>query len=318
MEALPESKHFHLEPLTDGVYAALAKTGGGAVANAGIVDLGDRALIFDTFVTPQAARDLVAAAQKITGHPLAYAVNSHWHSDHVIGNQAMPADTVIISTHLTRTLIAERIPKAIIDRQQDVPHQLSDLEARFQTKLDTQERQAVGGAIDFFRMVLEDLPTMEIRLPTLTFERKLSLHGPARQVELITFGGGHTVSDTILYLPDDQIAFVADLLFNEQHPWIGDGNPTEWLRILDEIDALDPEIDVVVPGHGAIATPAAFGLMRRYIPALRNLVAGVIVNGGTADDVLQQPIPAAFVGWGGADRFAGNIRFLYGQQQSAS
>ena len=38
---LPTSKHCRLEKLAEGVYAALAIDGGGAMCNAGIVDLGD-------------------------------------------------------------------------------------------------------------------------------------------------------------------------------------------------------------------------------------------------------------------------------------
>jgi cyclase len=44
---LPESKHFQIEPLADGVYAAIASKQGYAICNAGIVDIGDKIIIFD-------------------------------------------------------------------------------------------------------------------------------------------------------------------------------------------------------------------------------------------------------------------------------
>lgn len=65
--SLPGSEHFRLERLTDGVYVAIASDTGAATCNAGIVDLGDRTLIFDTFLTPRAAKDLRAAAAQLTG-----------------------------------------------------------------------------------------------------------------------------------------------------------------------------------------------------------------------------------------------------------
>ena len=52
---LPTSAHFELKQLAEGVYAAIAVAGGGARSNAGIIDLGDHTLIFDTFLTPTAA-----------------------------------------------------------------------------------------------------------------------------------------------------------------------------------------------------------------------------------------------------------------------
>ena len=64
---LSTSRHFRLEQLADGVYAAIHSEGGEAIGNAGIVDLGDRTLVYDTFFTPQAAADLRFAAE--TGIP---------------------------------------------------------------------------------------------------------------------------------------------------------------------------------------------------------------------------------------------------------
>ena len=66
---LEKPAHFRLEQIAEGVYAAIAREGGAAHSNAGIVDLGDRTLVFDTLGTPKAAEELRAAvlaeAQKI-------------------------------------------------------------------------------------------------------------------------------------------------------------------------------------------------------------------------------------------------------------
>ena len=66
---LPDSRHFRLEQLAEGVYAAIHIEGGGAIGNAGIVDLGDRTLVFDAFLAPQPAADLRTAAEALTGRP---------------------------------------------------------------------------------------------------------------------------------------------------------------------------------------------------------------------------------------------------------
>lgn len=64
-------RHFQLEQLAEGVYAAISINGTGSMSNAGIVDLGETTLIFDTFATPQAAQDLRKAAEELIGHPIA-------------------------------------------------------------------------------------------------------------------------------------------------------------------------------------------------------------------------------------------------------
>ncbi|MEJ2195139.1 MAG: MBL fold metallo-hydrolase [Ignavibacteriaceae bacterium] len=73
-----ESDHFRIKKLDEGIYAAISKTGGYAICNSGIVDLGDETLVFDTFISPIAARDLKQAAEVLTGNKVKYVINSHF------------------------------------------------------------------------------------------------------------------------------------------------------------------------------------------------------------------------------------------------
>jgi hypothetical protein len=70
--ALPASEYFQLEQVAQGVYAAIVPEGSAAQGNAGIVDLGNRTLVFDTFCILQAARELREAAEQLTGRPVDY------------------------------------------------------------------------------------------------------------------------------------------------------------------------------------------------------------------------------------------------------
>jgi glyoxylase-like metal-dependent hydrolase (beta-lactamase superfamily II) len=78
---IPRSSHFHLEQINEGIYAAIAIGGGGAFSNSGIVNLGERTIIFDTLETPIAAEDLRVANESLTGNPITWVINSHAHSD---------------------------------------------------------------------------------------------------------------------------------------------------------------------------------------------------------------------------------------------
>ena len=68
------SKHFTLEKVSRNVYVAVAKEGSGSVANAGIVDLGENVLVFDTFNTQQASEDLKYIAEKVTNQPVGWVL----------------------------------------------------------------------------------------------------------------------------------------------------------------------------------------------------------------------------------------------------
>ncbi len=308
---LPQSAYFRLEKLADGVYAAISLNAG-AASNAGIVDLGDGALVFDALNTPQAADDLIRAADALTGSPVRYVINSHWHGDHVEGNAALAeAGAIIISTARTRDILAEERPALIESFREQKPQfeaELKELQARLETENDEAERQRLQGELLTCRIFLEALPRVTLRLPDWTFERKLVVHGPSRAAEILTFGGGHTESDAILWLPDVGIAFIADLLFNNAHPWVGHGEPDEWLRILDDIDGLAPE--TVVPGHGPVGVPADLDKMRAYLPVVRGVVADLVAAEAADEAIASLAPPPQFSAWDGAHRFQNNVRAL--------
>lgn len=105
IETFKESKHFRLNYVAEGVFAAISVPGTGSVGNAAIIDLGDSTLVVDTFTTIQAAEDLQAAAIHLTGNPVSYVINTHWHSDHTSGNQVFTPKAQIISTSTTREIM---------------------------------------------------------------------------------------------------------------------------------------------------------------------------------------------------------------------
>lgn len=102
---LPETQHFDLEQVADGIFAAIVIPGNAAQGNAAIIDLGDSTLIFDTFLTAQAAEELQDSAELLTGRLATYVVNSHYHLDHVMGNQVFFPHATFIATSQTRTLM---------------------------------------------------------------------------------------------------------------------------------------------------------------------------------------------------------------------
>jgi hypothetical protein len=57
------SKNFSVQQLAPGVWAAIQNDNGGhAISNAGIIDLGNKTLVFDAFMNPDAAGELKQTA----------------------------------------------------------------------------------------------------------------------------------------------------------------------------------------------------------------------------------------------------------------
>jgi cyclase len=266
-----DSADFHLEQVAEGAWAAIAGSDRLAVGNAGIVDLGGETLVFDTFFTPTAARGLLDAASRLGLPPPSVVVNSHWHGDHVRGNQVFEGAT-IIATRATRELIAGRG---------------QDRLAGFQQELETS-----GDAPPELVLAVAEI---EQRLPDDLFDERRSFG----RAELSTYGGGHTQSDAFLNVPDAGVLFAADLVLVRSHAWMGDGDPDAWPAIVERIAELS--WDVLVPGHGPVGGRADLEIFRAY---LDDAVTAARDHGPNA------PVPDPYRDWDFADGWSRNLAFL--------
>lgn len=305
--SLPTSPYFHLERLAEGVWAAIVERGTGAWGNAGIVALGARTLVFDTFLTPAAARDLRAAAEVLTGQSVAYVINSHYHMDHIHGN-AVFDDATIITTGKTRERIANRGAE-ILARMREHPDDLASLDAEIASAVTPELADDLRVQQGDYRALYAALHELALRLPDITFEQRLTLHGSQRTVEALSYGGGHTSSDAFLYLPAERIAFLGDLLGVRMHPSFGQADLEQWDEILERIEALD--IQTVVPGHGPVGTLADVAALREYLGDMEMLVDEAIVRGETAEQIVALPPPGAYAAWGARTIYTDNLRHLY-------
>jgi glyoxylase-like metal-dependent hydrolase (beta-lactamase superfamily II) len=296
--------------LADGAYAAIHVEGGAAIGNAGIVDLGDRTLVYDAFMSPQAAVDLRAAAENLFGRPISTVVDSHWHNDHIWGNQAFSPDTEIVSTEETRRmLIATRGHGAYEEFMAEAEANLEATRASLHATEDEGERRQIAMWVDYHQSVVDLKPVLEIRAPTLTFTRRLVFHGTERSAELIAFSGGHTESDVVLFLPQERIAFMSDLLFIGHHPYLGGGDPDSFRQILDDVYSLAPEL--VVPGHGPVGSVEDVKAMSRYVSLLDELARKMVEAGEAEETIDAMPIPHPYEDWLLASFFPVNLHYYY-------
>jgi len=196
-----ETNYFTLHHLCDGVYAAVAKPGQGAWSNAGIIDLGDNLLVFDSLSTPSAGEELRRQAESLTGKKVKYLINSHYHGDHVFGNQVF-SDATIISTYVTEKLCKEKNKIEGYEKEkQDMNQYLLQLKSKIDSTEDIIIKTSLINQYQEMSKVLDDLSQLQIVLPSMLFEEKLTITGSDKTVELYCLGGGHSPSDTFMYLP---------------------------------------------------------------------------------------------------------------------
>jgi cyclase len=297
------SKHFEPIELQPGIFAIYATQTGAAFGNAAVIDLGEQTLVFDTFLTPQAGRDLRRFAQEVTGRVPELVVNSHYHNDHTWGNQAFP-EAQLVSSTITRQQLEMRGAEGIKLFQAGASDRLAKYEGLLASETDPQKRSEFEIWTGFYGGVVEALPELRLVLPSITFEQRLTLYGERGRAELLAYEGGHTASDTVLYLPEAGIVFMSDLLFIGCHPLMLDGNPERLKAVLNELKGLDAE--VFVPGHGPAGTRADIQRLIDYVDGCCTLAQGC----GSEEEIPLLVPPPECGDWKYQPFFQANMRFL--------
>jgi len=309
-----ESRHFVVERLDDGIFAVIHREKGWAIANSGIIDLGEQSLVFDTFLTVQAATDLRIVAEQLTGNPVRVVINSHYHNDHIWGNQVFDSRTHIISSAETRHLITTKGKVEYDWYKENSATRLKELQSEFANEEDEDRRTDISLWISYYQGLVETFPKLSVRLPNVTFSDRMNIHGADKEIELISFKGGHTGSDTILHVPSKRILFTSDLLFVGCHPYLADGDPSNLISTLDEINKLEPKI--LVPGHGPVGTKEDLNLMMEYILHCDQTTKNIIEEGKKEKDISNYPIPEKFSSWNHSNFYTANLSYFYEQYRS--
>ena len=287
---------FDIKPVADGVYAAIAKPAYKVNCNAAVILLDDGVLVVDTHSKPSAARGLIEQIKKLTDKPVKYVVNTHFHWDHYQGNQAYPsswpAGVEIISSEATRASIEQRgIPRIrhqIVVLPQEITQLRSDLEKATDPKQKEELRSNLAQAEDY----LAELKSMQVVLPSLTFDHSLVLHRKSRTVDILWLGKAHTDGDVFVFLPKEKVLVTGDALHGWT-PFMADSYPYEWIQTLDAAEKLD--FDQVIGGHGDVMQGRQkFELWKGYFGDLLSQVAEAYAQGATEEEA-QKRVSASLV-----------------------
>jgi cyclase len=297
------SKFFKPEQIANRVWAVISSDPTWMMSNAGIIDLGGQTLLWDTGTSPRAAIELKRVAEELTGRNVGIVINSHHHLDHSLGNQVF-AGSSIVSTRITRDLMRARFEQ-LIEEAKNFPEWIANTKSQLETVTDGFERRALEFDLAEMLMLQEFMPNFKPTLPTMAFETSLEFHGSTRLARALSFGAGHTGSDTVLHLPEDGILFAGDLVLVDHIPWVGHGDPEAWQARITDLERLE-SVTQIVPGHGPVATQDSLSKMRR---TLLEMIALADVSDAQALERVQ--VPEAWREWGLPSGFRGNLQFLF-------
>ena len=263
-------------------------------ANCTWVIFKDYVLVIDANF-PWGAREILPEIKKTTAKPIRFLFNSHYHSDHSFGNGVFMAEgaTIVASRE---TGLESR------DKLGDVASGILSRGARPDATVYDKEAAAETRANGY-----------KVEHPTLLFEGRMAFDDGEHRVELLRVGPGHTIGDSVAWLPKEKILIAGDLLVNWEtgnNVADRDADLDNWVKVLDQLAQWDAKI--VVPGHGRVGTTDILRGQRAYLADMTAQVRAGIAAGKTAEQLAQQIDLSKHQPWGasrGAN--ASSVRAIY-------
>jgi len=289
-----------LQQVSDNCFAVLNEKNRLFDANSGLVNLGGGDVI-DTQPDLPHARRMIELFGKVWAAMPRRVVNTQEDGDHVWGNQLFAGAEII--AHRT---VKERMPLVADPREprqwvDDAEHVVS--------------RMRLGllhpGMLALGRQLREefDFEGIELVLPTTVFDERLVLDLDGAEVHLIHVGPCHQAGDTIVHFPRERVVFAGDVIFRESTPMGWHGTYGNWLRALDLIIWLDP--DVIVPGHGPLCGIEGAMEMKAYLEYVREESGHCQGRGMSALEASKKIDLGPYAGWHGPARLYMNVERAY-------
>ena len=251
-----DAPDFAVKKIGEGIYAAIAADDGKAGSNAGFVVGSNGVVVIDTFEGIEPARALLAEIRKITNLPIRFVVNTHYHLDHTGGNAVFAQAGAVILAH-------------------------KNLRSWLRTE-----------NLKFFRDPKPEQKAMveSLVLPDETYTDAVDIYLGARQIQ-VRYMLGHTGGDSVVIVPDTDVVFAGDLVWQKHLPNLIDATTSDWIKTLEKLLADHPSA-TFVSGHGDVATPADVREFHDYLVTLREDVAKAQAAGKTdqalVNTVLEQ------------------------------
>ena len=295
---LAHAQNFDVQKLSDGVYAVIRREPPGLMFDANnVFIINERdVVVVDANFSLASTREVLAALRKLTDKPVSFVINTHWHDDHITGNQiyreAFPQVEFIGHESAVADIagMGERNRKGL---QENTPRLIKMFREQVEKKknlagqeMTEEERVSYLKDAGLLERYLESIPSLQIIAPTLLLKDRLTLRRGARTIEVMHLGRGHTPADLVVYLPQEGILITGDLVVHPV-PLVGSTSlPADYAATLERLLELKPKI--IVPGHGAVMREDSYvRAMIRLLNSIRQQAEAAVRRGETLEQARK-------------------------------
>ncbi|MBU7012515.1 MAG: MBL fold metallo-hydrolase [Theionarchaea archaeon] len=204
--------------------------------NAGFVVGEKETIVIDSGFTTESAKTIYGYCQAVKTQRISYVINLEGHYDHIFGDGFFIDKGAKIVAHSSVYLEKQDIDEFVHS---------SNKEIKIKSRRKNKE------AFIYFRGVTPFTPDIGVER-----DMDLDIEGVTLKIYVAP---GHTetnligFTDLIVYVEEEDVAYVADTVYSGYLPTLRFGNEKLWrlwLKSLDLLEQLNPGI--VVPGHGEV------------------------------------------------------------------
>jgi quinoprotein relay system zinc metallohydrolase 1 len=237
-----------------GAQEAITFENGGAIANITILDTSDGAVIIDTGPSRRFGEELAALTRTLTGKDIARVYLTHFHPDHVFGNQAFEAAKIAA-------------PEGVIQGLKNLGNGFSDA---------------------MYYIARDWMRGTEVVLPTTAVNEGVEDFG-GRRFRLLP-RAGHTAADLAIYEEKSGLLISGDLAFLDRAPTTPHADLAIWRTTLEELASIDCKR--LVPGHGPAETAKrAISQTQDWLTAIEGLIRRCFEQGMDINEAMQAALP---------------------------
>ena len=147
-------------------------------------------------------------------------------------------------------------------------------------------------------MVTEPYP--EHALPSITYQKELTLHINDEEVAVMHLPGGHTDGDSVVFFKKANVVHMGDLYFNGFFPFVDVQNGGSVLQmsknVTDVINMIDDKT-VVIPGHGPVSNKAELTEFRDMLLGTYSEVKEMRAKGMNLGQMQVEGLSADWIDW---------------------
>ena len=195
---------------------------------------------------------LVAAIRSISDQPIRFVINTHYHGDHVGGNEKIGKAGAVIIAH-------DNI----------------------------RERMTTDQFNHFFNDTTPAWP--KGALPVVTFNDQVTLHLNGEAVTAHHVPRGHTDGDSIVYFSESNVLHMGDIFFNGRYPYIdldGGGTVQGMIAAVEKGLGLADGETRVIAGHGPLSDRPGLQEYHDFLVTVRDRVQALVNQGMSLEQAI--------------------------------